>query len=164
MGTIEGLLDKIVKEYSQNLDKHSQNLIISNIELLLDYCMRFYDRQFYTRTNLNTDIVSKFERLLKTYYQKELVHEFGIPNIQYLAQELNFSSNYLSDLLKKETGKTAQEHIHLFIIEKAKKKLLNSKSSISEIGYSIGFEYPQHFSNLFKSKTGMSPTEYRKLN
>jgi AraC-like DNA-binding protein len=164
LNTIDDLLDKIVKEYSQNLDKHSQNLIISNIELLLDYCTRFFDRQFYTRTNLNTDVVSKFERLLKAYYQTDLVKELGIPNVQYLARELNFSSNYLSDLIKKETGKTAQEHIHLFLIERAKNTLLNSSQSISEIGYSLGFEYPQHFSNLFKAKTGCSPSEYRSLN
>jgi AraC-like DNA-binding protein len=162
--TIEELLDKIVKEYSQNLDKHSQNLIVSNIELLLDYCTRFYDRQFYTRSNLNLDYVSKFEKLLKKYYDSNQIDDKGLPNVQYLANELNFSSNYLSDLLKKETGKTAQEHIHLFVIEKAKNKLLNSKVSISEIGYSLGFEYPQHFSNLFKSKTGYSPSEFRSLN
>lgn len=162
--TIEDLLDKIVKEYSQNIDKHSQNLIISNIELLLDYCTRFYDRQFYTRTNINVDFVSKFEKLLKTYYHTEKADELGLPNVQYLAQKLNFSSNYLSDLLKKETGKTAQEHIHIFVINKAKNSLLNSNSSISEIGYSLGFDYPQHFSSLFKSKTGMSPREYRNLN
>jgi AraC-like DNA-binding protein len=164
LSTIEDLLGKIVKEYSQNLDKHSQNLIISNIELLLDYCTRFYDRQFYTRSNLNLDYVSKFEKLLKKYYETEKVDEKGLPNVKYLAGELNFSSSYLSDLLKKETGKTAQEHIHLFVIEKAKNRLLNSKNSISEIGYSLGFEYPQHFSNLFKSKTGLSPSEYRHLN
>lgn len=164
LATIEDLLDKIVKEYSQNLDKHSQNLIISNIELLLDYCMRFYDRQFYTRTNLNSDMVSKFERLLNTYYQKSTAQDLGLPTVQYLAHALNLSSNYLSDLLKKETGKTAQEHIHLFLIEKAKNALLNSEQSISQIGYALGFEYPQHFSNLFKSKTGMSPREYRSLN
>jgi AraC-like DNA-binding protein len=162
--TIEDLLDKIVKEYSQNLDKHSQNLIISNIELLLDYCTRFYDRQFYTRSNLNIDFVSRFERIVKAYYQTDKVSDFGIPSVHYLAKELNLSSNYLSDLLKKETGKTAQEHIHLFIIDKAKNALLNSNESISEIGYSLGFEYPQHFSNLFKSKTGFSPSEYRNLN
>lgn len=164
LGTIEDLLDKIIKEYSHNLDKHSQNLIISNIELLLDYCTRFYDRQFYTRSNLNLDYVSKFEKLLKRYYEKKDVLEKGIPNVKYLASQLNFSSSYLSDILKKETGKTAQEHIHLFIIEKAKNKLLSSKISISQIGYSLGFEYPQHFSNLFKSKTGLSPSEYRSLN
>ncbi len=164
LGTIEDLLDKVVKEYSQNLDKHSQKLIISNIELLLDYCTRFYDRQFYTRSNLNLDYVSKFEKLLKRYYEKEDVLEKGVPNVKYLASELNFSSSYLSDLLKKETGKTAQEHIHLFVIERAKNQLLSSKNSISQIGYSLGFEYPQHFSNLFKSKTGLSPSEYRNLN
>jgi len=162
--TIEELLEKIVKEYSQNLDKHSQKLIISNIELLLDYCTRFYDRQFYTRTNINVDFVSKFEKLLKSYYNTDKAEELGLPNVQYLAKELNFSSNYLSDLLKKETGKTAQEHIHLFVISKAKNSLLNSTNSISEIGYSLGFEYPQHFSSLFKSKTGTSPSEYRNLN
>lgn len=164
LSTIEDLLDKIVKEYSQNLDKHSQNLIISNIELLLDYCMRFYDRQFYTRSNLNTDIVSKFERLLKVYYSSDQLQNRGIPTVHFLAKEMSLSSNYLSDLLKKETGKTAQEHIHLFVIERAKNILLNSGQSISEIGYSLGFEYPQHFSNLFKSKTGMSPSEFRSLN
>lgn len=164
LNTIEDILKKIVKEYSQNIDKHSQNLIISNIELLLDYCTRYYDRQFYTRTNLNTDIVSKFERLLKAHYQKDAANHVSIPSVQYLANELNFSSNYLSDLLKKETGKTAQEHIHLFVIERAKNALLSSELSISEIGYSLGFEYPQHFSNLFKSKTGLSPSEYRRLN
>jgi AraC-like DNA-binding protein len=162
--TIEELLDKIVKEYSQNLDMHSQNLIISNIELLLDYCTRFYDRQFLTRTNINVDFVSKFEKLLKSYYNTDKADDLGLPSVQYLAKKLNFSPNYLSDLLKKETGKTAQEHIHLFVINKAKNSLLNSTSSISEIGYSLGFEYPQHFSSLFKSKTGMSPSQYRSLN
>lgn len=162
--TLEELLDKIVKEYSQNLDKHSQHLIISNIQLLLDYCSRFYDRQFYTRTNLNVDIISKFERLLKTYYHDENASEMGIPTVSYVAEGLHLSPSYLSDLLKKETGKTAQEHIHLFIIEKAKNSLLSTSSSISEIGYALGFEYPQHFSNLFKNKTGFSPRQYRNLN
>lgn len=162
--TIEQLLDKIVKEYSQNIDKHSQNIIVSNIELVLDYCTRFYDRQFYTRTNINDDFVTKFERLLKSYYDAEQAQEKGLLNVQYLAGKMNFSPSYLSDLLKKETGKTAQEHIHLFVIDRAKNSLLNSNKSISEIGFSLGFEYPQHFSNLFKSKTGMSPSEYRNLN
>lgn len=161
---IEDILDKIVKEYSQNLDKHSQKLIISNIELLLDYCTRFYDRQFYTRSNINVDLVSKFEKLLKSYYETDKVFEQGLPNVRYLANELNFSPNYLSDLIKKETGKSPQEHIHLFVINKAKNTLLNSNISISEIGYSLGFTYPQHFSSLFKSKTGMSPSEFRSFN
>lgn len=162
--TIEELLQKIVKEYAQQLDKHSQHLIISNIQLLLDYCLRFYDRQFYTRTNLNTDVVSKFERLLRGYYEKDKAEGRGLPSVHYCADELSLSPNYLSDLLKKETGKSAQEHIHLFVIEKAKTNLLNSNESISEIGYALGFDYPQHFSNLFKSKTGFSPRAYRNLN
>jgi len=162
--TITELLQKIRSEYSQNLDRHSQHLIISNIQLLLDYCLRFYDRQFYTRTNLNSDLVSKFERLLKEYYQSDNASKLGLPSVAYCAAELNLSSNYLSDLLKKETGKTTQEHIHLHIIEKAKNRLLYSSQSISEIGFALGFEYPQHFSNLFKSKTGVSPRQYRNLN
>lgn len=162
--TIEDILDKIIKEYSQNIDRHSQNLIISNIELLLDYCLRFYDRQFYTRTNLNSDIVSKFERILKGYYQLDNAIELGLPNVNYCAKALNLSPNYLSDLLKKETGKTAKEHIHLYVVDKAKNILLNSSDSVSEIAYTLGFEYPQHFSNLFKSKTGTSPRDYRNIN
>lgn len=162
--TIEDLINKIIKEYSLNLDRHSQNLIVSNIELLLDYCLRFYERQFLTRTNLNSDIVSQFEQLLKKYYDSELAIEIGVPNVGYFATQLLFTKNYLSDLLKKETGKTAKEHIHLFVIERAKNKLLNSSLSISEIGYDLGFEYPQHFSNLFKTKTGVTPKEFRNLN
>lgn len=160
---IEDLLDKIVREYSQNLDRHSQNLIVSSIELLLDYCTRFYDRQFYTRSNLNSDVVSRFEHLLHDYYKTHKTHELGIPSVQYCANQLHLSTNYLSDLLKKETGKTAKEHIHLFVIEKAKNRLLSSSISISEIGYELGFAYPQHFSNLFKAKTGVSPKEYRNV-
>lgn len=162
--TIEELLDKIIKEYSQNLDRHSQSLIISNIELLLDYCTRFYDRQFYTRSNQNTDMVSKFERLIKNYFNEDLPSEFGKPTVSFCANELGLSSNYLSDMLKKETGKTAQEHIHLFLIDRAKNILLNSSYSVSEIAYQLGFEYPQHFSNLFKAKTGYSPRAFRSLN
>ena len=162
--TIDSILAKIVKEYSQNLDRHSQNLIVSNIELLLDYCMRFYDRQFYTRSTMNLDYTSKFERLLKKYYREEIGREKGLPQVKYFSDHLNLSSTYLSDLLKKETGKTAQEHIHLFVIDQAKNTLLSSGLTISEIGYSLGFEYPQHFSNLFKLKTGMSPSEYRRSN
>lgn len=162
--TLEDISRKIEKEYSQNLDRHSQNLIVSNLELFLDYCTRFYDRQFYTRTNLNSDLISQFERLLKNYYQENREKDNRLPSIQYFANKLNFSPNYLSDLLKKETGKTGQEQIHLYVMRQAKKRLLNSSESISEIAYDLGFEYPQHFSNLFKSKTGYSPTNYRKMN
>lgn len=158
--TIEEIRDKIVVEYSQNLDRHSQKLIIANIELLLDYCLRFYDRQFLTRANLNTDLISRFEKILKGYYQSDLPVE-GIPSVHFCADQLHLSANYLSDLLKKETGKTAQEHIHLFVLEKAKNRLRHGTESISEIAYSLGFEYPQHFSNLFKAKVGQSPRAYR---
>ena len=162
--SIEDLLEKIVIEYNQTLDRHSQNLILSNIELFLDYCLRFYDRQFFSRTNLNTDTVSKFERFLINYYVSDQVLNQGVPSVESCATALHLSPNYLTDLLKKETGKTTLEHIHLFIIDKPKNNLLNSSESISEIAYSLGFDYPQRFSNLFKSKTGMSPTEYRHLN
>ena len=162
--SIEDLLNKIIKEYNQMLDKHSQNLIISNIELFLDYCLRFYDRQFFSRTNLNSDTISRFERFLVKYYNSEQVQEKGVPSVESCASALNLSPNYLSDLLKRETGKTTLEHIHLFLIDKAKNNLLNSSESISEIAYSLGFDYPQRFSNLFKSKTGMSPSEYRQSN
>ena len=160
--TVSEVVEKIEKEYNQNIDKHSQTLIISNIELLLNYCTRFYDRQFYTRTNLNQDFVSKFEKMLKEYFGSERHLVEGIPTVKFCGEELNMSGHYLSDLLKKETGMSAQEHIHKFIIEKAKNLLLGTKNSVSQIAYDLGFEYPQHFSKIFKSKTGLSPAEYRK--
>lgn len=162
--TITDLAAKIEKEYNQNIDKHSQNLIISNIQLILDYCTRYYDRQFYTRTNLNKDIVSQFEQLLKSYFNSDKPLDMGLPSVKFCGEELNMSPNYLSDLLKKETGRNAQEHIHFFIVDRAKTQLLNSGESISQIAYGLGFEYPQHFSKIFKAKTGMSPAEYRNLN
>lgn len=162
--TITDIRDKIIHEYSLNLDKHSQKLIIANIELLLDYCTRYYDRQFYTRENLNKDIVSRFEQLIKSYYESEKQLVNGIPLVSYCGAELNMSSNYLSDLLKKETGRNAQEHIHFYVVDRAKTQLLGSEESISQIAYNLGFEYPQHFSKLFKKNVGMSPGEYRSLN
>ncbi|HAS39217.1 MAG TPA: AraC family transcriptional regulator [Microscillaceae bacterium] len=155
---------QIHEEYSQNIDKHSQRLIISNLELLLNYCTRFYDRQFYTRTNFNKDIVSRFETKLKEYFNENKSINLGIPSSSYFGKEMNMSSNYLSDLLKKETGKGIKEHINDMIVDKAKTVLLNSTLSISEIAFDLGFEYPQSFTRLFKNKTGVSPVEYRKLN
>lgn len=162
--TLTELADKIEAEYNQNIDKHSQKLIISNIELLLDYCTRYFDRQFYVRTNLNQDIISGFERFLKDYYASDKPHNLGLPTVKYCGEQLNMSPNYLSDLLKKETGKNARDHIYTYIVDKAKNKLLGTTKSVSEIAYGLGFEYPQHFSKLFKSKTGMSPVKYRSLN
>ena len=142
----------------------STEKVKAKLELLLDYCTRYYDRQFYTRTNMNKDVVSKFEHLLKGYYRSEKPLFNGIPTVKYCGTELNMSSNYLSDLLKKETGKNAHEHIHDFLIDKAKTNLLGSEEPISQIAYDLGFEYPQHFAKLFKSKTGMSPSQYRTVN
>ena len=162
--SLNELIIKIEKEYNQNIDRHSQKLIISNIELLLDYCTRYYDRQFYTRTNLNKDVLTKFETLLKDYYSNDNQLSLGIPSVNYCGKELNISPKYLSDLLKKETGKNAKHHIDDFLINKAKNRLLSSTDSISQVAYDLGFEYHQHFSKLFKLKTGLSPSEYRNLN
>ncbi|WP_299520237.1 AraC family transcriptional regulator [Winogradskyella sp.] len=159
--TLTDLVRKIVTEINQNIDKHSQKLIISTIELILDYCNRFYDRQFYVRTNLHQDHVAEFEHFLKDYFNSEKPTELGVPSVKYCGEQLNMSSNYLSDLLKKETGKSAKDHIYAFIVNSAKNKLLGSTVSISEIAYGLGFEYPQHFSKLFKRQTGMSPVKYR---
>lgn len=161
---ILNVVHQIKKEYSQNIDKHSQRLIISNLELLLNYCTRFYDRQFYTRTNFNKDFVHQFERILKNYFKSEMTSKLGVPTVSYFGKEMQMSPNYLSDLLKKETGKGVKAHINETLIDKAKNALLNSNDSISQIAYELGFEYPQSLSRLFKSKTGLSPYEYRNLN
>jgi len=161
---ITEVVNQIREEYSQNLDQHSQQLIISNLELLLNYCVRFYDRQFYTRTNMNKDFVSEFELKLKSYFKSEKLEELGIPSVNYFGKQLNMSSNYLSDLLKKETGKSIKEHIDGYIVRMAKSVLLNSDKKVSEIAYGFGYEYPQSFTRLFKNKTGMSPLEYRNMN
>ncbi|MCC5945330.1 MAG: AraC family transcriptional regulator, partial [Bernardetiaceae bacterium] len=150
---------KIEQEIHQNIDKYSQELIIHNIETILKYGLRYYDRQFATRTNQSKDYISKFERFLKSYFNQNQQIEAGIPTVNICGEAMNMSGKYLSDLLKAETGKSLLEHIHLFVIEKAKTSLLNSKLSVSEIAYTLGFDYPQHFSKLFKAKTGMSPSE-----
>ncbi|UTW60961.1 AraC family transcriptional regulator [bacterium SCSIO 12741] len=159
--TVSEISQKIEREYDNNIDAHSQTLIISNLELLLNYCVRFYDRQFYTRTNFNQGVASDFEQLLKSYYVEEKQLEMGVPSVQYCAEEMGMSPRYLSDLLRKETGRGTQDHIYHFIIEKAKTRLLNSNDNTSEISYYLGFEYPQYFSKMFKKKTTMSPKEYR---
>ena len=158
------LVQKIDLEINQNMDKYSQDLIIQNLETILKYSDRYYDRQFYTRSNLNKDYVSQFEVFLKEYFSSEEHLIKGLPTLKTCGKALNMSGSYLSDLLKIETGRSAKDHIHSFIIEKAKTTLLNSSESISQIAFDLGFEYPQHFSKLFKSKTKMSPSEYRNLN
>lgn len=154
---------QIEEEYKQRIDSHSQRVIISNVELLLNYCLRYYERQFNVRTNLNKDLVSQFERLLRAYFESEDILN-GLPSINYFAKKLHLSQNYLSDVLKKESGRSAKDYINDFVIEKAKSVLLNSSDSISGIAYALGFNYPHYFSRLFKNKTGMTPQEYRELN
>jgi len=162
--TLFDCISKIQSELEENIDNHSQNLIVSNIEVLLNYCSRYYGRQFITRKNSNKDIVSQVKTLLKDYFGNENLREKGLPTVKYLAEQAHLSSNYLSDLLKKETGMNTQDHIHYFLIEEAKNILLNSDGSVSEIAYALGFEYPQYFSKLFKQKTGTTPQEFRSLN
>ena len=157
-----GMVQQVKKEYSQNLDGHSHRLILSNLELLLNNCLRFYDRQFYTRSGFNKDFVASFEKLLKSYFHSEKPLELGIPSVSYFSDELNMSANYLSDMLKKETGESAKGHINRMLVEKAKSALLNPSLSVSEIAYTLGFEHPQSFTRLFKAKTGLTPNEYRK--
>lgn len=159
--TLTDLVEKIQKEYESHIDKYSQELIISNIHILLKYCKRYYDRQFYTRTNLNKDWVTKFEKMIVAYYESDKVDEHGVLSVKYCAKMLNMSANYLGDLIKNETGQSAKEHIQNYIVEKAKTRLLGTNKSMSEIAYEFGFEYPQGFNKLFKAKVGMSPSKYK---
>jgi AraC-like DNA-binding protein len=154
----------IEHELEQNIDKHSKTLIVSSIELLLNYCNRYYDRQFITRTEKNKDVIAEFHEQLETYFDSEELQSIGFPSVKYFAEQLHLSPNYLSDLLKKETGRNGTEHIQYHVIELAKDKLLSSTVSVSEIAYDLGFEYPQYFSKLFKKNTGMTPAEFRNLN
>jgi AraC family transcriptional regulator, transcriptional activator of pobA len=151
-------------EINQNMDKHSQELIITNLQSILKYCQRYYDRQFFTRTNLHKDYVVLFEKYLENYFAPEKLSHNGIPTVTQCGEALNMSARYLSDLLKVETGRSAKDHIHDFIIEKAKTLLLGSNTSVSEVAYGLGFDYPQHFAKLFKLKTGLNPTDFRTLN
>lgn len=151
-------------ELEQNIDAHSKNLLVSNIELLLNYYNRFYERQFHTRADSHSDVVTNVERLIKDYYDDGKQLQEGTPSIQYLANEVNLSANYLSDLLKKETGRNTKEHINHFVVDRAKTILLNSENNVSEIVYDLGFNYPHYFSRMFKKETGMTPQKYREQN
>jgi len=155
---------KIEFELQQTVDKHSKHLIVSNIELFLSYCVRFYDRQFITRDTINSDVLTKFESLLNTYFESDNPQKVGIPTVAYFANQLNLSANYFGDLIKKETGKTALEYIQMSIIEAAKEKIFSPGKSISEVAYELGFKYPQHFRRMFKNETGYTPNEYRSSN
>ena len=161
---ILGVLDKIQYELEQNLDKHSKKLIVSNIELLLDYCLRFYDRQFLTREIPHQGSLERFDRLLSDYFSSDKPQKQGLSSVAYFAEELHLSPNYFGDLVKKETGHSAQEYIQTKLIDIAKQKVFDSNKSVSEIAYELGFKYPQHFSRLFKQQVGHSPKEFRMLN
>ena len=162
--TIIDCFEKIRVEIDQNLDKHSRTLIVSNIELFLNYCMRFYDRQFITRGNVNKDILVRFETLLADYLKSEKAQISGLPSVAYCAEMLNLSPNYFGDLIKKETGNTALDFIQSRLIEEAKAKIFEANTSFGEIAHQLGFKYQQHFTRLFKQKTGVTPNEYRNLN
>jgi AraC family transcriptional regulator, transcriptional activator of pobA len=162
--TLEGCLQNIQKEIGLNLDQHSYNLVLSNLELFFAYCNPYYDRQFLTRMHVSNDAVNKFEQLLHAWFAQDSLNEAGLPPVKYFAEQLHLSPNYLSDLLNKYTGKTTQEHIHLKLTEKAKALLWGTERSVSQIAFSLGFEHPSHFAKLFKSRTGMSPTEFRSQN
>jgi AraC-like DNA-binding protein len=158
---LEDCVEHVQREIALNLDQHSYNLILRNLELFFDYCVRFYDRQFLTRAGVSRDIVQRFERLLADYFAQETLVEAGLPDVKYFASRLNLSPNYLSDVLNKYTGKTTQEHIHLKLVDKAKALLWGTEKAVSEIAYELGFEHPSHFTKLFKNKTGVSPREFR---
>ncbi|WP_319509718.1 helix-turn-helix domain-containing protein [uncultured Draconibacterium sp.] len=156
--------NKIDYELHQNMDKHTANLVISNIELFLNYCIRFYDRQFITRKNVNQSILTRFDTLLNDYLHSYKTKESGLPTVAYFANLLHLSANYLGDTLKKETGKSAQEHIQLKLISVAKERIFDTGKSISEIAYELGYKSPQHFNRMFKKATGQTPNAYRNLN
>lgn len=151
-------------ELQQGVDKHSKKLIASNIELFLNYCERFYDRQFITRDKVNKGILEKFETLLNGYFATGKPQEVGLPSVSYFAGELHLSANYFGDLVKKETGKSAKEYIQDKTIDIAKNIILDTGKTVNEVAFELGFKYPQHFSRLFKNETGYTPNEYRSLN
>ena len=155
------ILKKIDKECA-HIDKHTQEIILSQIELLLNYSNRFYERQFITRKNNNHELLSKFDELVDSYFDKNEVGQQGLLTVQYIARQMNLSPNYLSDLLRVHTGQNTQQHIHEKLIEKAKEKLSITSLSVNEIAYALGFEHAQSFSTLFKKKTNMSPVEFRR--
>ena len=156
-------LQIINKELEHGIDRHSKTLLVNYIELLLNYCMRFYERQFVTRSKVNKDILVRFEEQLDAYFQGGHPQSEGLPTVKYFADRMNLSPNYFGDLVKKETGRTAQEYIQGKLIEVAKQEILGSSRSVSEIAYRLGFQYPQHFTRIFKKSVGCTPTGYRDL-
>ncbi|MDY3978827.1 MAG: helix-turn-helix domain-containing protein [Tidjanibacter sp.] len=157
-------LDKIDAELQRSIDRHSRRLISMNIELLLNYCQRFYERQFITREVENQDVIQRFERQIDEYFDSCTPEQEGLPSARYFADKAFLSPNYFGDLVKRETGKSAQEYISFKLIERAKDRIAGTNLTMSQIAYELGFQYPQHFGRLFKRQTGLTPNEYRKLN
>lgn len=156
--------EKINIELEHAIDKHSKSLIAMNIELLLNYCMRFYERQFITRSNINKDALTRFEQLLDDYFRGNQPVQDGLPSVKYFADKICLSPNYFGDMVKKETGKTPQEHIQEKVIALAKEYIAETDDTVSQIAYALGFQYPQHLSRLFKKRVGCTPNEYRMQN
>lgn len=156
---------KIIRmELEHGVDKHSKTLLVTHIELLLNYCMRFYERQFATLSRANHDVLARFERLLDDYFEGPLAERDGLPTVKYFADKVCLSPNYFGDMLKKETGKTPQEYIQEKVIEVAKERVAGTDETVSRIAYSLGFQYPQHFCRQFKRRVGCTPNEYRARN
>ncbi|WP_312389729.1 helix-turn-helix transcriptional regulator [Chryseobacterium sp.] len=158
---ISNVMQNLKDEIEKSIDNFTQDVIVSHIDLLLNYCNRFYNRQFITRKPANNDTLIRLENLLNDYFNSDDLISKGLPTVQQVAEQLNVSSNYLSDMLRSITGQTTQQHIHNKLIEKAKELLTTTNLSVSEIAYYLGFEYPQSFNKLFKKKTDISPLEFR---
>ena len=155
------IVENIELEYQNNQDSFSKDIIIYHLSTLLKYAHRFYERQFINRMDCSNDLLERFNQQLGDYFHSGQLQENGIPSIEKIADKLMVSQRYLSDTLKKETGKTTTEHLHLYLIDEAKNILLDPNKTVAEVAYSLGFEYPPYFSRLFKKKEGISPTEYR---
>ncbi|PZX55566.1 helix-turn-helix domain-containing protein [Algoriphagus chordae] len=158
---IKALVESIELEYQNNQDEFSKEIIISQLSTLLKYANRFYQRQFINRKEMSTDLLEQFNKKLESYFDSGQLKENGIPSIEQIAGQLSVSQRYLSDTLKKETGKTSTEHLQLFLIDEAKNILMEPHKAVSEVAYDLGFEYPAYFSRLFKKREGVSPKEYR---
>lgn len=158
--TIESIYLNLYKEYHANPDDFSKSIMLAHIDTLLQYCNRFYNRQFIHRKELNQSTIKQFNLILREYMKADLLTQEGIPTVQWMAENLKMTQRYLNDLLKKETSKTASELIQLFLIDEAKNRILAPNASISQVAYDLGFEYPAYFSRLFKKKVGISPKKY----
>lgn len=163
-GLVVDCLQRIRDELDRAIDRHSRRLVAIQIEMLLDYCLRFYERQFITRATVNHDILTRFERLLDDYFADGRARREGLPTVRYCAGELCLSPNYFGDLVKRETGRTAQEYIQLKLLDVAKELMLDPSRTIGEVAYELGFQYPQHFTRMFKKLTGQTPNAFRAVN